>query len=101
MRSAHTHHYKAKAHHRTLAFYEMPLFRQQQLSRYARINKETLVAIDLVGNIVQVVDLSSKSILKTAEDYHPADGAFVNIAALKTATNDLVPSDDIITKASS
>ena len=51
---------------------------------------ETLVAISLVGNIVQFVDFGSKLISKTVEGYRSADGAFIDNAGLEAATNDLV-----------
>jgi hypothetical protein len=51
---------------------------------------EPLVAIGLVGNIVQFVDFSSKLVSKTVEGYRSADGAFVDNANLETATNGLV-----------
>jgi hypothetical protein len=57
---------------------------------------EPLVAISLVGNIVQFVDFSSKLVSKTVEGYRLADGAFVDNANLETATNDLVALNESI-----
>lgn len=51
---------------------------------------EPLVAIGLVGNIVQFVDFTSKLVSKTVENYHSADGAFMENTDLETATNDLL-----------
>jgi hypothetical protein len=51
---------------------------------------EPLVAISLVGNIVQFVDFSSKLVSKTVEGYRSADGAFVDNANVETVTDDLV-----------
>ena len=51
---------------------------------------EPLVAIGLVGNIVQFIDFSSKLISKTTEGYRSADGALVDNARLEAATNDLL-----------
>ena len=57
---------------------------------------EPLVAIGLVGNIVQFVDFTSKLITKTAEGYRSADGALVDNARLEAATNDLLALNDQI-----
>jgi hypothetical protein len=51
---------------------------------------EPLVALSLIGNVVQFVDFSSKLLSKTVEGYRSADGAFIDNADLETATNDLV-----------
>ena len=51
---------------------------------------EVLVTIDLVGNIIQLVDFSSKIISKSAQLYRSQEGAFAENITIETATNHLV-----------
>jgi len=50
---------------------------------------EALVAIGLVGNIIQFVDFSGKLITKSIELYHSYDGALAENVDIETATKHL------------
>jgi hypothetical protein len=51
---------------------------------------ETLAAIGLVGNIVQLVDFSGKLISKSAQLYQSSEGALPYNIDIETVTGDLV-----------
>jgi len=51
---------------------------------------ETLVAIGLVGNIIQFVSFSGELISKSVEIYHSGSGTFKDNASIETATNHLI-----------